>query len=289
MGNIRLAFFLNLSFSLIELVGGLWIGSLAIVADSVHDFGDSISLGLAWVLERLANRRKDQQFNFGYRRFSLLSALISGVIITAGSVVIVSECLRRFTQAIVTEGYSAQAPASGPMIGLAILGLAVNGLAAWRLSKGATQNEKVLTWHLIEDMAGWGIVLIGAIVIALTGWWWIDPLLAFGLALFVAFNVLRHLKDTAYLFLQGRPTNFDESSFLKEALAVEGVEKIDHLAVWSLDGETSVLSARVHLHSVREPHLIEVVKTKIKQAARKQNAQATIETCLSEDSPHEQH
>lgn len=274
MGNIRFAFFLNFGFSIIELFGGLWVGSLAIVADSVHDFGDSVSLGLAWFLERFANRRSDQRFNFGYRRFSLLSALISGVVITAGSGAIIVESLRRFHQPSV--------PAGWPMAMLALLGLTINGVAAFRLSRGQTQNERILTWHLLEDVLGWAAVLVGALLIIATGATWIDPLLAIGLALFVSFNVFRHLKDTAFLFLQGRPRNFNEETFLGEALAVDGVEKVDHLAVWSLDGETSVLSARLHLHNVRDPLEIERVKREVRAAAGKQGALATLETCLME-------
>jgi cobalt-zinc-cadmium efflux system protein len=279
IGNIGFAFLLNFVFSIIEIAGGLWIGSLAIVADAVHDFGDSISLGIAWLLERYANRTKDQRFNFGYKRFSLLSALISGVVISAGSAIIVVESIRRF--------HAAHAPAGLPMIGLALVGLAVNGIAAFRLSKGHTQNEKVLTWHLIEDVIGWGLVLLGAIAITLTGLAWIDPILAIGLSIFVFYNVIRHLKDTAYLFLQGRPENFNEPLFIKETLAVAGVEKVDALAVWSLDGDSSVLSARLHLHSVRDPLEIERVKKEVRVIASRQSAIATLETCMAEHSSHD--
>jgi cobalt-zinc-cadmium efflux system protein len=278
IGNIRFAFFLNLSFSILELVGGLWIGSMAIVADAIHDFGDAISLGTAWGLERYANRSRDRKFNFGYRRFSLLSALISGLVISTGSIFVIVESLQRLNQS--------QPPASGPMIALACVGLAINGFAAWRLSHGKTHNEKMLTWHLIEDVLGWGVVLVGALAIALTNQAWIDPALAVGLGIFVLFNVLKHLKTTIYLFLQGRPLNFSEDLFRSEALAVPGVNHIDHLAVWSLDGETSILSARLHLHSVRDPLEIEKIKDGVRKAALRQGAQATLETCLHEKAPH---
>jgi len=135
---------------------------------------------------------------------------------------------------------------------------------------------------LIEDIIGWGLVLVGAIAIALTGISWIDPLLAIGLSIFVFYNVIRHLKETAYLFLQGRPMNLNEKQFIKEALLVEGVEKVDALAIWSLDGDSSVLSARLHLHSVRDPFEIERVKEKVRVIAKAQKATATLETCMAE-------
>lgn len=280
MSNIRLAFFLNFGFSIIELVGGLWIGSLAIVADAVHDFGDSMSLGVAWFLERYANKVKDRRFNFGYRRFSLLSALISGVVIATGSGLILFESIQRIFSGEATP------PAAIPMMLLALVGLSVNGWAAWKLSRGQTQNEKVLTWHLIEDVLGWAVILVGGFLIYLTDVTWLDPLLAAGLAVFVAVNVVRHLKNTAYLFLQGRPENFDEDAFVAEALSIEGVEHVDHLAVWSLDGQSSVLSARLHLHSTRDPDEIEKVKVRVREAAARQGALATLETCLAESASH---
>jgi cobalt-zinc-cadmium efflux system protein len=278
LGNIRFAFALNILFSLVELVGGYWIGSFAIMSGAVHDFGDAVSLAIAWGLERLANRGRDESFNYGYKRFSLLSAMISGLVIITGSVIIIYEAIEHFNPT--------EAPSGTSVIALALLGLAVNGFAAWRLSKGATQNERVLTWHQIEDMMGWAIVLIGGVVISLTHIAWVDSVLAIGLAVFVLFNVLKHLKNTGYLFLQGRPPGFSEGDFISDALAVSGVEHVDHLSVWSLDGETSILSARLHLHSVREPLEIERVKDDVRKAAARQGAKATLETCLAAQIPH---
>ena len=199
--------------------------------------------------------------------------------ISAGSVIIIVQSVGRFHDDSTTP------PGLG-MIAFAGLGLIVNGVAAWRLSRGKTQNEKVLTWHLIEDFASWAIVLLGGVVIHVTHWAWLDPGLAIALSIFVLFNVYGNLKHTIYLFLQGRPRNFNESTFLKESLAVSGVEHVDHLAVWSLDGETNILSARLHLHGVRDPIEIERVKDGVRTAAKKQNALATLETCLSESASH---
>jgi cobalt-zinc-cadmium efflux system protein len=165
--------------------------------------------------------------------------------------------------------------------------LGINAVAALRLSRGSTQNEKVLTWHLIEDVLGWAAVLIGAILIRFTGASWIDPLLAIGVSLFVSYNVFRYLKNTLYLFLQGRPDSFLENEFTAEVLQILGIEHIDHLAVWSLDGERSILSARLHLHSVREPLEIEEIKSKVRAIAARHGAiQTTLETCLSNDVIH---
>ena len=141
--NFGLAFVLNLGLSLFELVGGVWIGSFAVLAGAIHDFGDAISLGLAWYLERIANQRKNELFNFGYRRFSLLSALLAGVIILSGSIIICFHAIKDF-------GSSHQLNPK-MMILFATIGIIVNAVSAWRMSRGKTKNERILTWHLIED------------------------------------------------------------------------------------------------------------------------------------------
>jgi cobalt-zinc-cadmium efflux system protein len=276
LGNIRFAFILNFAFSLIEFVGGAWVGSMAIMANAIHDLGDSVSLGMAWGLEHFANRGNDKRFNFGYRRFSLLSALISGLVISIGSLVIIYESIGRFHQP--------HEPPSGVIVSaFATIGLLVNALAAWRLSHGGTQNDKMLTWHSIGDMLGWGSVLIGGIAMSVFEVAWLDPLLAIGLAAVVVFNVVRYLKHTAYLFLQGRPASFDEELFIRETLAIRGVEKVDNLAVWSLDGRTNILTARLHLHSLRDPLDIERAKSEARQIANQHGARATLETCLANE------
>ena len=266
---------------MIELVGGFMIGSRAIVAGAVHDLGDALSLGSAWLLEKYSNRGRDENFNFGYRRFSLLSALLGTILVTATSAIIIFESSGSLYR--IFEGKSeTPAPAAPAMLALALIGVAVNGFSAWRLSRGSSFNERVMSWHQVEDLLGWVSVLIGAIAISLTGQAWIDPLLAIGISLFVLFNVLRSLKGMAYLFLQGRPSNFNQEKFVAEALAVQGVERVDHVAVWSLDGDTNILSARLHLHSVRDPDEIEKVKANVRAVALRQRAQATLETCMAE-------
>lgn len=281
--NIRFAFFLNAVFSLIELFGGLWFGSFAVIANALHDVGDSMSLGAAWFLEGYANRKVDSNFNFGYRRFSLLSALIAGVVIATGNLLILIECIHKL---ILLTGSQATPPLDPDshqglsMIVIGVIGLAMNSWAAIRLSQGNTQNERLLTWHSVEDILGWAAVLVGGVIVRFTQFVWLDPLLAMALACFVSFNVWAHLKTTVYLFLQGRPADFDESVFTSQVLDLEGVDHMDHLAVWSLDGVHTILSARIHIHSTHDPEQIERIKREARAFAKKQNAEATLETCL---------
>ncbi len=262
--NIGWAFVLNFTFSLLELGVGLWIGSLAILANAVHDIGDSVSLSLAWYLEKVSGRKSDTQFNFGYRRFSLFSSLISAVIICAGAVYVLIESIEEVGKPRAAHGWE--------MLTMAGLGLLINISAAYKLSRGTTQNEKVLSWHFISDTFSWAAVLIGAVVILVSGQTWVDPVLGILLSMFVIWNIGKHLKETFYLLLQGRPKSFDETSFISEVLKIPGVKNVHKISVWSLDGMNNVLSCCIHVESLTDSELVEKQKLAVRALAEKQNA-----------------
>lgn len=240
--RIAMAFFLNLGFAVIEFVGGWLTNSTAIMADAVHDLGDSLSIGTAWVLDKLGKRDADSDFTYGYRRLSLLGALVNALVLIVGSVWVLSEAIPRLFDPVM--------PHAGGMIGLAFLGVAVNGFAAWRLSKGNSLNERVLNWHLLEDVLGWIAVLIVAIVMNFVDWPILDPLLSVGFTLFILFNVVRMLRETARLFFQAVPDAYLFNQVQTSLRAMEQVEDVHHLHVWSLDGEHHVLSAHVRATSI---------------------------------------
>ena len=248
--RLKFALVLNLSFSAIELVGGLWTGSVAILADAVHDFGDAIALGMAVYLEAHSGQGPTVNYSYGLKRLSLLSAVLTGVVLVTGSVVIAVEAIQRLF-----EGGSA--PFGWGMIGFAVLGLVVNSVAALRLMKGRTHNEKIMTWHMIEDVLGWAAVLIGALFIQFFGWVWLDPALAIAISLFVGYNAIKNLVQVTLVFLQRMPHGFDSSILKNELLGIAGVKGIHDLHVWSLDGEQHVVS----LHAVLDQS-VDVAKIK---------------------------
>ncbi|MDX5422811.1 MAG: cation diffusion facilitator family transporter, partial [Hymenobacteraceae bacterium] len=140
--SIKTAFFLNLSFTILELVGGLISGSIAIIADSLHDFADSLALGLGWYFERKSvNKKSNDKYTYGYKRFSMLSALINALVLMLGAVYIFYESIRRIM--------NPQMPDVKWMLGIAVLGIALNGIGAWKLKSGKSLNKKVLTIHLL--------------------------------------------------------------------------------------------------------------------------------------------
>lgn len=235
--DIKLAFFLNLSFAILEIFGGLWTNSLAIVSDAVHDLGDSVSLGLAWYLEKYSNKKSDLAFSYGYRRLSSLAALINTTILFIGSLYVISQAIPRLLNPESTDARG--------MILFAILGVAVNGLAMLRLSKTSSLNARVVAWHLLEDALGWVAVLIVSVALLFTDFYILDPILSISIAVYILYRAIANLRQTLLLFLQAVPDNIDLHQLETSIIALDKVSSLHHTHVWSLDGEHHVLTTHV--------------------------------------------
>lgn len=253
--RIGWAFLLNFCFTIIEFIGGWLTNSTAIMADAVHDLGDSLSIGMAWLLNKLSGKSADSTFTYGYRRFSLLGALINGAVLIAGSLWVLSEALPRLV--------NPEMPNAHGMLGLAVLGVAVNGYAAYKLSGGKTLNERILNWHLLEDVFGWVAVLIVAVVLLFIDWPILDPILSIGFTLFILFNVVKNLLITVRLFLQVVPDKVMRKKIYNELSSLERVQEVHHLHLWSLDGEHHVLTAHLVLDQPIDPATQACIKTDI--------------------------
>lgn len=237
--RIGWTFFLNVVFTIIEFIGGWLTNSTAIMADAVHDLGDSLSIGTAWGLNKLSDKEANKTFSYGYKRFSLLGALINGLVLITGSVWILFEAIPRLS--------NPEMPQAEGMLLLSIFGIAVNGFAAYKLSGGNTLNEKVLNWHLLEDVLGWVAVLIVSIVLMFKPWAILDPILSIGFTLFILFNVGRNLKETVLLFLQATPDKKQLEEVRNILLQSDNVDSVHHFHIWSLDGEHNVMTAHIQL------------------------------------------
>lgn len=235
--NLKVAFFLNLGFTLLEIVGGIWTNSIAILTDAVHDLADSVSLGLAWYFDRLSEKGRTPRHTYGYRRYRLFGGLITGLLLLVGLSFVLRHSIPRLFD---------PAPVNAPgMIGLAVLGILFNGAAVLRVRRGSSLTEKLVSWHLIEDTLGWIAVLIGASIMTIRDLPIIDPILSIGISVFVLWNVGRNLKKVLAVFLQTTPEGFSVESFERDTLAIDGIESIHHVHCWSIDGESHVLSAHV--------------------------------------------
>jgi cobalt-zinc-cadmium efflux system protein len=250
--RIGWAFFLNVVFTIIEFIGGWLTNSTAIMADAVHDLGDSLSIGSAWVLNKISDKEANTTFSYGYKRFSLLGALINGMVLTLGSIWILLESIPRLAEP--------EMPQVEGMLLLSIFGIAVNGFAAYKLSEGDSLNERVLNWHLLEDVLGWVAVLIVSIVLMFKPWPILDPILSIGFTLFILFNVGRNLKETILLFLQATPDDKQLNEVRGVLTSKPEVKELHHFHIWSMDGEHSVMT--VHLVLRQEVTVMQMKKLK---------------------------
>ncbi|MFZ5654975.1 MAG: cation diffusion facilitator family transporter [Pseudomonadota bacterium] len=267
---IGVAFWLNFGFALIEFAGGWWTQSTAILANAVHDLGDSGAIAFGWWMQRLARRGATPGFSYGLGRLSLFAALVNGLILVAGSLWVLGQAIPRLAEPSM--------PHAPGMLGLAVLGLAVNGVAARQLMGGTTLNERVLNWHLLEDLLGWAAILIVAAALLVADWPILDPLLSIAFTALILVNVVRNLDRTARLFFQGSPDPALEREIAGRLRAIDHVVGIHHLHLWSLDGERHVLTAHLDLDEPITNAVQQRVKSRVAEVlAPYRLAHSTIE------------
>ncbi len=274
--NLKTAFFLNAGFTVVEFFGGLYVNSVAIMSDAIHDLGDTISLGLAWYLDQKSKLEPNNKFSFGYTRFTLLGALINSLVLIIGSIYMISEAVAR----IITPESS---DANG-MIVFGLLGVAVNGYAAYKMSGGKTLNEKVISWHLIEDVLGWAAVLLVAIVLKFYPNQYLDPALSLIITTYILWNVAKRLKETLFVFLQGAPAELNLEKIKEKLLKVPQVSSLHQSHIWSLDGERHVFTTHIKLNHIKDLNsLLEIKKLLKDELAPFNFKHVTLEVELDEE------
>ncbi len=235
--NILIAFILNLAFAIFELIGGAITNSVAIVSDAIHDMGDSISIGLSFVLERISKKKPDDKYTYGYVRYSVIGSIITTTILLVGSIFVIYNAIKRIMNPIEIN-YNG-------MIIFAVVGVVVNFLAAYFTQEGESLNQKSVNLHMLEDVLSWGIVLIGALIMRFTDISIIDPVLSIGVAVFILFCALKNLKTIMDLFLEKTPNNINIAELKEHLLQIKGVEDIHHIHVWSIDGVNNYATMHV--------------------------------------------
>ena len=231
--------------------------SMAILSDALHDLGDSLSLGLAWFLQKFSQKEQSKEFSFGYKRFSLLAALINSVVLIVGSVFILTEAIPRLL--------NPEQPNTTGMIVLAILGIIVNGAAVFRLRGGDSMNQKVISWHLLEDVLGWAAVLVVSIVMAFTDLPILDPIASIAITVFILYNVVKNFIKTMRLFLEGVPESISLEDIVQKINAVPNINSTHHTHLWSMDGENHAFSTHVVVPEDATKEEICDVKERIKE------------------------
>lgn len=254
-GNILIAFILNLSFSIFEFFGGIFTGSVAIISDAVHDMADAASIGISYYLEKKSRKQPDDQYTYGYARYSVLGAMITNLILLFGSAAVIYHALER----IITP---TEINYSG-MILFAIVGVCVNFAAALFTRGGESLNQRSVNLHMLEDVLGWVVILVGAVIMKVTNFPLLDPIMSIGVAFFILIHAIRNLKQVVDLFLEKTPKGIQTDEIRQQITEIDGVENVHHIHIWSIDGQNH--SATMHIVTNADSHQI---KEQIRQKLR---------------------
>lgn len=258
--NISVAFFLNLFFVFIEIAGGILTNSFAIISDAIHDLGDCGAIGLAFFFEKFSRKKPDKKYTYGYKRYSLLSAIITSLILVIGSVAIIFGSIQRFK--------NPEEIKSLPMLIIAVFGVLINGIAAFKTSHGSGANEKAINLHMLEDVFGWIAVLIGSIFIHLFQWYFIDTLLSLVISAFLLFHSAKNILYTVSILLEKTPYDFNFEDYEAEISKLAGVENVHHIHVWSLDDETILATIHITLSKDFFPEKYSEVQKSVIEASK---------------------
>ncbi len=281
--NIFIAFMLNLLFAGAELIGGSITGSVAIVSDSIHDLGDAMSIGISFFLERKSKKKPDNIYTYGYGRYSVAGSVITTVFLLAGSVTVCINAVRRIISPTEID-YNG-------MIVLALVGAAVNFLGAFFTREGDSLNQKAVNLHMLEDVLGWIVVLVGAVVMRFTDLRIIDPLMSIGVAVFILVNAVRNLNESLKVFLERVPEGADIEQIKGELLEIEGVRDVHHVHLWTVNGFDKYIT--MHLVAKGSPAQ---VKTQVRERLETMGIghstleiESEDEVCASKDCSEQEH
>lgn len=250
--NILIAFILNLFFSIFEFVGGIFTGSVAIISDAIHDIGDAASIGISYFLEKKSKKKPDDIYTYGYARYSVIGGVITTFILLFGSVAVIINATKRIIDP--TEiNYNG-------MIIFAVVGVVVNFVAAYFTREGDSINQKAVNLHMLEDVLGWAVVLIGALIMRFTDFAILDPVMSIAVAIFILINAIKTLKEVIDLFCEKIPNGISTDEIKHHLLEIDGVIDVHHIHIWSIDGHSNY--ATMHIVTNTDTHEI---KHKIKE------------------------
>ena len=275
---VWVAFFLNLSYAIVEFIAGGIFGSSAVLADSVHDLGDAIAIGISAFLETISNREEDRRYTLGYKRFSLLGALVTSVILIIGSILVILENI--------TKIFNPQPVNDEGILWLGIIAVSTNVLASLVVRKGKTKNESILSLHFLEDTLGWLAVILMAIILRFTDWYILDSLLSLVISIFILTKALPRFWSALKIFLEAVPEGVEADNLEKDLETLTNVKSVNQLNIWSMDGLEN--NAIIHI-CIKDWEKIMETKEAVRQFLEERGVQnITIEVDTSQ-SNHSQH
>ncbi len=265
--NILIAFLLNISFSIFEFFGGIFTNSVAIFSDSIHDLGDAISIGISYFMERKSKKHANNKYTYGYIRYSVLGGVITTTILLVGSILVIISAIKRLINPVEVN-YNG-------MIIFAIIGVILNFIAAYVTKDGDSINQKSVNLHMLEDVLGWIVVLIGAVIMNFTDIKVLDPIMSIGVSLFILVHSIKNLKKVVDLFLEKTPNDIDIEKLKEHLLKIKEVDDIHHIHIWSIDGYNNYAT----MHIVSKAKDINRVKKEIRKELEEHNiCHAILET-----------
>ena len=260
--NIKIAFYLNLVFSVVEAIGGFLTNSISIFSDAIHDLGDSISIGVSYLLEKKSKKASDKNYTYGYLRYSLLGALITSIVLLVGSCIVLYNAIPRLFH---PESINHEA-----MIIFAIFGVLINGYATIKTSRSKVKNEKAINLHMLEDTLGWVAILIGSICIKQFNLVIIDPILSILITLYILFHVYKNLKEIFDIFMIKVPSNINIDTIKTDInKEFDSVKDIHNIHIWTLDGINNYMTCHIKTKNDLSKQDMIKLKTNIKEKLNK--------------------
>ena len=266
--NILIAFILNLTFSIFEFIGGAFTGSVAIASDALHDLGDAASIGVSYFLERKSKKSADDKYTFGYGRYSVLGGLITSAVLLVGSIIVIANAIMRLRHPVAVN-YTG-------MLIFAVIGVMVNFIAALVTRDGDSVNQKAVNLHMLEDMMGWIAVLIGAGIMHLTNWVWIDPALSILVALTILYSAIMNLFEIAGILTEKVPDDINLTVLKEQITSLDAVESIEDIKVWSINSNELYAVMRIY---TQDPQ----VKDEIREILAEINITQAVIECSEPD------
>jgi len=275
--NILIAFILNLIFSVFEFFGGIFTGSVAIISDAVHDLGDALSIGLSYAFERKSKKQPDKKYTYGYARYSALAGFITTLILILGSLMVMYNAVDRII-------HPEEINYNG-MILFAVVGVCVNFAAAVVTHGGDSVNQRAVNLHMLEDVLGWVVVLVGAVVMKFSDFRILDPIMSIAVSVFILVNAIKNMKEIIDLFLEKTPHGINIDEIEHHLYEIDGVLDVHHIHIWSMD--IGRIYATMHIVTNKNPH---EVKDAIRKELREHGiVHATLETEAEGEHCREEH
>ena len=250
--NILIAFLLNLGFSIFEFIGGAFTNSVAIASDAIHDMGDALSIGISYCLEKIGKRKPNSIYTYGYIRYSVIGSFISTTILLVGSCFVIGSAIYKIIHPVEIH-YNG-------MILLAVIGVVINFIATYFTKDGDSLNQKSVNLHMLEDVLGWLVVLVGAIVMKFTNFSLLDPILSIGVALFIFMEAFQNFKTILDVFLEKAPNGISVEELKNHIESIPGVQEVHHIHIWSMDGYNNYAT----MHIVSDQNVKDKVKEELK-------------------------